>query len=334
MTLQLMATVLEQLDLALEHLGKGNTHYTRFALMLIDNAAELVLHQIAIEELRMVKSDPYVEERYPHMLALEGAQGRDFQKKLDFAVINEAVTKTDAAAIAYLHDVRNEVYHLGIKQESLLPTLVPYYFALTCGFLQNYSPVSCYWPSGQPMPERARKYLSGPDWAPGEAEQFREACRSMSAQCGFDPDALIAALADRMDEIVHDIDVCIDLIAEAGTDGPKRSRDQAIVDGQIWLLACSAEGSKMMAEMKFEGSRFEFVDWLRDNHPLSLKRDPIPSWKGRAKHLRKRADPLEALRDFTNFIKSTGKQRALLEQAAVGIELAVDMAIGHIRAFS
>jgi hypothetical protein len=45
--LLVLATVLEQLDLALEHILKRDIHNARFGLMLTDSARELVLHQIA-----------------------------------------------------------------------------------------------------------------------------------------------------------------------------------------------------------------------------------------------------------------------------------------------
>ena len=45
-----LAGVLEQMDLALEHILKGGVHDTRFGLMLTDNALELILHQIAKDQ--------------------------------------------------------------------------------------------------------------------------------------------------------------------------------------------------------------------------------------------------------------------------------------------
>lgn len=44
-----LATVLDQMDLALEHIGKGSVHDARFALMLTDNAVELAIHQFAVD---------------------------------------------------------------------------------------------------------------------------------------------------------------------------------------------------------------------------------------------------------------------------------------------
>jgi hypothetical protein len=42
-----LASVLEQLDLAQEHVLGRDVHNARFGLMLTDNALELILHQIA-----------------------------------------------------------------------------------------------------------------------------------------------------------------------------------------------------------------------------------------------------------------------------------------------
>jgi len=42
-----LASNLEQLDLAPEHISQGDANNARFALMLSDNAAEITLHQLA-----------------------------------------------------------------------------------------------------------------------------------------------------------------------------------------------------------------------------------------------------------------------------------------------
>jgi hypothetical protein len=42
-----LANILDQLDLALEHLKKEDPNNARFSLMLSDNVVELLLHQTA-----------------------------------------------------------------------------------------------------------------------------------------------------------------------------------------------------------------------------------------------------------------------------------------------
>ena len=59
-----LATVLEQLDLALEHVSKRDVHNARFGLMLTDNAVELVLHQIAKDQAAELKVYSSLRKEY------------------------------------------------------------------------------------------------------------------------------------------------------------------------------------------------------------------------------------------------------------------------------
>lgn len=71
-----LASVLEQLDLALEHIAKRDIHNARFGLMLTDNAIELVLHQIAKRKSSDLKEFSFRRENYPHQKALDNTNGR------------------------------------------------------------------------------------------------------------------------------------------------------------------------------------------------------------------------------------------------------------------
>src|SRR5258708_2368266 len=73
-----LATILEQLDLALEHVLKRDIHNARFGLMLTDNALELVLHQMAKDKVNDLKSYPWRCDSLTHQAALDKALGRSF----------------------------------------------------------------------------------------------------------------------------------------------------------------------------------------------------------------------------------------------------------------
>ncbi|NNU37060.1 hypothetical protein G9X64_11290 [Rhizobium sophorae] len=62
--LSFYAALLDQMDLALEHLDKGGVHDARFALMLTDNAVELAIHRLATEKHAHLKSWHHLEEAY------------------------------------------------------------------------------------------------------------------------------------------------------------------------------------------------------------------------------------------------------------------------------
>ena len=82
-----LASVIEQLDLALEQISKGDVHYARFGMMLTDNAVELILHQIAKDKASNLKMYAWQKETYEHQAALDNALGRNFDAKIKFAKI-------------------------------------------------------------------------------------------------------------------------------------------------------------------------------------------------------------------------------------------------------
>jgi hypothetical protein len=154
-----LANTLEQLDLTLEHITKGDANNARFGLMLTDNAVEITLHQLAVDKNEKLKRFAYMREGYGHMSALERALGQHFVPKLKFAKIEGKLSDETADSIAILHEFRNEVYHIGIKHEPVLPTLAVFYFRLACDFLATYEPPFLMWSLDLRLPERAKKFL-------------------------------------------------------------------------------------------------------------------------------------------------------------------------------
>ena len=85
--LRFLANILEQLDVALDHLTKCDANNSRFALMLTDNVVEIMLHQIAKDKRTSLKMYRYKRETYEHTVALEKALGQNFEPKVKFAKI-------------------------------------------------------------------------------------------------------------------------------------------------------------------------------------------------------------------------------------------------------
>lgn len=112
-----LASVIEQLDLALGQIGKSDVHNARFELMLTDNALELILHQIAKDKASELKMFSFKEKGYAHKAALDKALGRNFDAKVKFARIEKRLSDKLAQTITVLHDYRNEVYHVGLKHK-------------------------------------------------------------------------------------------------------------------------------------------------------------------------------------------------------------------------
>ena len=171
-----LASVLEQLDLALEHSAKGDVLNARFGIMLTDNAVELVLHQIAKDKAFDLQSYSFQRKEYPHQDALKKALGRNFDAKVKFAKIEAGLTDEVAQTIVILHGYRNEVYHVELKHENILPALAVFYFDVASEYLSTHKPRMLSWGSNQKLPERAKKYFKGHGTFPGTPEDFLNGC--------------------------------------------------------------------------------------------------------------------------------------------------------------
>ncbi|XHE12571.1 hypothetical protein PCC82_12355 [Agrobacterium deltaense] len=157
--LMFLAGVIEQLDLAFEHISKGNVHDARFGLMLADNAVELILHQIAKDQQARLKAYQHLAEKYEHNKKLEEAQGGSFEAKLTFARIEGQVTDEQARSLAIMHTFRNGLYHLGLQYEPILLALARFHFSTACEFIAGFNIRWFSYSWGIVLPERARKYF-------------------------------------------------------------------------------------------------------------------------------------------------------------------------------
>jgi hypothetical protein len=324
-----LGNTIEQLDLALEHVRKGDPNNARFGLMLIDNVVELNLHRLAKDTERQMKALTHLREKFEHGAALEKALGQNFGAKLKFAKLTGALVPEAAGSIAILHSFRNEVHHIGVHHESILPELSAFYLKVACDYLGSFRDISLSWSSNQRMPERAKKYFSGDGMSLKAIDEYRAACASVGTNAGHDDAILIETLARHMFEVVENQDTCLDVVA---TGGPRpMSRDQAIIDCQTWHLAFSEEGRAFAAEKKFSGSLFAFVAWLGENYPLQVRRDPIASWRTAAGDLARETEPHKALEKYRRFMDRTAGLRERIEESCAQVEQYIDEQIDRMR---
>lgn len=326
-----LASVVEQLDLALDHISKGDIHNARFGLMLTDNAVELVLHQIAKDKASDLKFQSYRNEKYEHQKALDKALGRTFDDKVRFARLEAKVSDECARTITILHSYRNEVYHIGLKHATILPVLSLFYFDVACDFLSSYQSRGLGWGSNQRIPERAQKYFQGDKLFPGRQDDFGNACKTLRAACKHDPRYTIDVLADELDRVIEYQDTFIDIIARGVYVGQETTRDGAVRDTQAWKLAFNEEGRTFALSNGFQGSVFGLVQFLAAKYPLQLRSDPIPSWTKQATTMRSNKSPHGALSKYHSFMISTADIREALEESAGAAEAEIEAASERAR---
>jgi hypothetical protein len=326
-----LATVLEQLDLALEHVSKRDVHNARFGLMLTDNAIELVLHQTAKDRAAKLKAYAYLREEYSNKAALEKALGRAFDAKVRFAKLEGDLSGDVAKTLLIMHGFRNEVYHVGLQHEAILHELALFYFDVACEYLGTFKPQGFGWASNQKLPERAKKYFQGDAFFPGDMDDFSKGCAALLKASGHDASDTIAVLADHMDEVIYDQNVCIDIVAQGVYKGQQKTRDQAVIDSQAWPLAFSEEGKAFARDRGWTGSVFHLVEWLSEEYPLRFKRDPISSWEKQAAKLRAQKNPHAALAHYHSFMSETATLREALMESASAAEAEIDAAVDRAR---
>lgn len=323
-----LASVIEQLDLALEHLKKGDAHNARFGLMLTDNALELVLHQIAKDKVSLLRFERWKREVYPQQSALDKALGRHFADKVLFARVTGSLTDEVATTVNIMHGFRNEVYHAGLQHEAILPAIALFHFEVATRYIGTYQPLFVGWRSDQALPERAKKYLalnfSG-------KSDFAKSCMVLSQTCGHNQADTIAILADHLDSVIDEQDTCIDIIANGVYENQRVTRAQAVVSCQTWPLAFSEKGRTYAAERAFSSNAVDLVEWLASNYPLKYRNDPVNRWRTQAKKLRNEANPHAALRRYQTFMDETAEIREAILESAEACETEIQNAIDRAR---
>jgi hypothetical protein len=326
-----LAGVIEQLDVALEHIGKLELHDARFGLMMTDNALELILHQIVKDKRSDAASWRFRDKPYPHEARLKKAFLGSFSDKVSFAQLDGGMSAEQARTFNIMHEYRNEVYHAGLAHHEILLPLAQFYFATTCDYIGTYQSNGLGWGSAQKMPERAQKYFKGDRTFPGRREDFPIACKTLGEACQHDVDELIDVLAADLDRIAGYMDTCLQISADGVYEGQKVSRDQAVLQTQAWDVLFEDEGKAFLRERKFKGSMLDAIELLQAEYPFRIRSDPIPSWQASAKKLRSGGNPHAALNHYQFFVKHTGRLRAAIEQSAAAAEAEIEAASDRMR---
>lgn len=329
--LQFLANNIEQLDLALEHVLMGDANNARFGLMLVDNIVEITLHQTAKDVQSMALSWRYHENPYEHAAALRSALGQHFGPKVKFAKLIGKLGDEESETIITLHSFRNEVYHIGVQHEPVLPAISRFQFVVACNILSKYSPVLIGYTTDRKLPKRASKYFGNNEFSFINAiDMYQTACTSLREQVPVDTIEFAAILAAHVDTVIKKQDNAVDMIA---TGGPKQtSRDEAVAETMAWNVAFTNEGKKFAQENGWvEGSVFDFVKWIKTHYPIPIRRDPIASWRKRANRIRLETNPHKALQKYRNFMTSTAEIRATLEEAHFQVDMYINEQIDRMR---
>ncbi|HEY9224543.1 MAG TPA: hypothetical protein VIP27_10390 [Variovorax sp.] len=309
---QFFADQIDQLDLAIDQLAIRDRNFDRFALMLVDNVVELVLHQHAKDKIMMGRAFAANKKPKPEWKTAVAATGQGFDAKVRYARETAMISAAAADSIQYLHSFRNSAYHQGSRHESILHSLAVFYFRLACAVLSAYKPVFYAMYSGDKVSHRAVKYLGKPGLL-GQKDAFVRASGRLSEVAEALGENLIDDLQADMLSTIEQIDDWLDFISKNDPDRP--SRDKAVRQCQAWPFAWTDDAKAFAKANGCKASNVgEYVEWLGHNFNWQVKTDPIASWKKRHRSLEKEKNTDTALKKYCDFMTQTEAFREALDE--------------------
>jgi hypothetical protein len=327
--IQFFADQIDQLDLAIDQLAVRDRNFDRFALMLVDNVVELVLHQHAKDKVVMGGAFAANIKPKPEWKMAVAATGQDFGAKVRYARKTAMISARTADSIQYLHSFRNSAYHQGSRHESFLHSLAVFYLRVACVVLSAYKPGFFGMYSGDKISHRAVKYLGKPDLFE-QKDAFVLASGRLTVVAEALGENLINDLHASMLATIEQTDYWLDFISENAPGRP--SRDKAVRRCQAWPFAWTDKGKAFAQANGCKAATVrEYVEWLEQNYNWQVKTDPVAGWKKRHSSLKNEKDTDVALKKYCDFMKQTEAFREALNEGVVQLENHIQEEIDRAR---
>jgi len=288
--MKFFSTVIEQLDRALDELGSSSAIGSRIALILVDNAVELLIHQSCEHYAKHGTQEGALS---PHVR--REATGTNLDAK--FALLRRVgdLTESQARFVAICHSYRNELYHVGVRHDDILRHLAKEYLQLACDFLPRMGPRSIGWGPKLELGSRVLRYV-GEDYRLTSIFHNRAPiAAALLARLPELPVAFPTQLKANLLERIETIAKHFDLISR-GLDG------QADPADTLRELQFTFDHNQMLSKKKGD------VVWIPWSHPglrehrkrleatwrQQFRRVPTVQWRNKANVIGKISDPLEA----------------------------------------
>lgn len=316
-------TVVEQLDRAARELETDHPINNRLALILVDNATELILHRQCTDYLTMDDLLPTLRPKQRRM-----AKGESLVEKLRFLEKMNDLTSAERQFIRIAHQYRNDLYHIGLKHDDIIRAISGCYFLLCCLLFARLGPFpySCSKSSVDIYTDVAKRYLP---ICNGRIKTLSVELEALAEKlCGAIPDG-------------------IPILSEALAKSARRSIKEVEESFEFAIrnFPCdvSADETLQMAQWQLDLTRaLEEEDvsglWIEENYRNNVTRVanalevtwkqrhtslPTEKWMHRAGAVEREADPFIAMKLY----QSLRDDMSYLEESIFAIEAKVDLEI-------
>lgn len=298
------ALIFDQLDRAADEILAKNAICDRLALILIDNAVELIVHE-RCQTLLMFDRPSWMGPPKYSSRQRSNALSQYLDKKISF-LENTGEIRTDLAIFAKsAHELRNVSFHAGIKNEEILHAVACTFFNVACdifaklgsglGFIQHIS-------DRKKLGERFFNYLTDQNFH--EPVFYRPDRKQISAhlklRVSMEVFDLQETLSSQLNKEISRIESDLNFIEENSPNKP--SREEAIEDAQFYYEISRRSKALPLPHMpEYEDAYKEMISEARKNWKPKFRNIPFSSWKKKAELLKDGKNPLPSLEKFLNF---------------------------------
>lgn len=293
---------------------------------------ELTLHRYARTKGHR-RNNFWTKLDHPDELAklADKALCQNFDAKVKLAKFTKLIDESRAQSIRCLHKFRNAAHHAGAKHEAIAHSLAMFYFVVACELLIAYHKQSGGWSAGlhDSASHRALKYLGKPNFIQGKDtfEQVWPRLLEVADSLPFD------LTADLFSDLSATIDETEKLLTFLEDNTAEMSREDLVLEAQARTLSLTDEGFKFAQENQCPPDLLldEYFHWFAKNYPFPERRDPLPTWRKRAKQIGNQANRDLALKQYCDFLGQTEKTRSSIYEAVIELDVKIQRAIDQRR---
>ena len=241
--MQTLQFVLLQMDEAARHARDGRLPQLRIALLLLDNAVEVLLHRWAEGELihdamtrrlhenakRWMAPDSFLEAFDISGLLPPNDEHkvlRFFDRLLSYAVRKKVIEPEIADALSHLHRYRNEAYHRAKVRDATIRTSVTLLFDIAARLVLADIINMCIYSSGEDYTWLSQRFAMSPRELFPTDQVRRTAVSELRAGLPEDAMNIPEAMAIHLDSRIEQLFDALDFISESAR--PPITRAEAL----------------------------------------------------------------------------------------------------------
>lgn len=228
-----LAYIVEQISEAGRFLGLKSAPHARMALLLLDNAAEILMHRAVMYDLqldemwsRMFQSArdslppdraaTLIQESSYEPIAPKRRKAMEhlFAPKVEFLVEQQKLPDVVGQVIKALHRYRNDAYHRDKVRRETLHAAAIIYYEVACELLATLPPSSMVWSSADNWSGFLSRFGLKPPYSM-MPDGIAEIASNLRSEIGIDGNTLAQVLSDHLVSRLADLNEQLDFICES-----------------------------------------------------------------------------------------------------------------------